>query len=106
MNQALVPQFVKAVPIDLGVGLLQARGQAVGGSGEVDEVEENHRAALPVLHELIPSGFGVPEGLFGHASPDLSAHYIGLDLDELKGALDRFGSFLGTRSPPTSRDRR
>jgi integrase len=35
------------------------------------------------------------QGLFGHASPELSAHYIGLDLDELKVALDRLGSFLG-----------
>jgi len=35
------------------------------------------------------------QGLFGHASPALSAHYIGLDLDELRGALDRFGSFVG-----------
>ena len=35
------------------------------------------------------------QGLFGHASPELSAHYIGLDMDELKTALDRFGSFIG-----------
>lgn len=35
------------------------------------------------------------QGLFGHASPALSAHYIGLDFDELKSALDRFGTHLG-----------
>ena len=35
------------------------------------------------------------QGLFGHASPALSAHYIGLDFDELKSALDRFGAHLG-----------
>ncbi len=35
------------------------------------------------------------QGLFGHASPALSAHYIGLDFDELKSALGRFGSYLG-----------
>lgn len=34
------------------------------------------------------------QGLFGHASPELSAHYIGLDFDELKSALARMGSFL------------
>jgi integrase len=35
------------------------------------------------------------QGLFGHASPSLSAHYIGLDLEELRGALTRFESYLG-----------
>lgn len=35
------------------------------------------------------------QGLFGHASPALSAHYIGLDFDELKSALARFGAHLG-----------
>jgi len=35
------------------------------------------------------------QGLYGHASPELSAHYIGLDVDELKSALDRLGSFIG-----------
>ncbi len=35
------------------------------------------------------------QGLFGHASPALSAHYIGLDLDELRTSLEKFGSFLG-----------
>jgi integrase len=34
------------------------------------------------------------QGLFGHASPALSAHYIGLDFDELKGALSRLGSYI------------
>jgi len=44
------------------------------------------------------------QGLFGHASPALSAHYIGLDMDELRGALDRFGSYLGPleRGPASS----
>jgi integrase len=35
------------------------------------------------------------QGLFGHASPELSAHYIGLDIDSLRAALDRLGTFLG-----------
>ena len=35
------------------------------------------------------------QGLFGHASPALSAHYIGLDFDDLKSALARFGAHLG-----------
>lgn len=34
------------------------------------------------------------QGLFGHTSPALSAHYIGLDFDELKTALARMGSYL------------
>lgn len=34
------------------------------------------------------------QGLFGHASPDLSAHYIGLDFDELRSALTRMGTYL------------
>jgi integrase len=34
------------------------------------------------------------QGLFGHASPALSAHYIGLDFDELKGALAKLGSYI------------
>jgi len=54
------------------------------------------------------------QGLFGHASPELSAHYIGLDIDELKRALDRMGSFIGPlripsggdRNPPTPATRR
>jgi integrase len=40
------------------------------------------------------------QGLFGHASPELSAHYIGLDVDELRSALDRLGSFIGPLGPP------
>ena len=32
--------------------------------------------------------------MFGHASPALSAHYIGLDIDELRSALARMGSYL------------
>ena len=41
------------------------------------------------------------QGLYGHASPELSAHYIGLDVDQLRGALDRMGSFIGPlRAPP------
>ena len=35
------------------------------------------------------------QGLYGHASPTLSSHYIGLDFDELKAALARLDSFLG-----------
>lgn len=35
------------------------------------------------------------QGLFGHASPDLSAHYIGLDFDELRNALARMGTYIG-----------
>ena len=42
------------------------------------------------------------QGLFGHASPALSAHYIGLDFDDLKSALARFGAHLG---PVTSVER-
>lgn len=34
------------------------------------------------------------QGLFGHASPELSAHYIGLDFDELRSALARMGTYL------------
>ena len=34
------------------------------------------------------------QGLFGHTSPALSAHYIGLDFDELKSALARLGSYI------------
>jgi integrase len=34
------------------------------------------------------------QGLFGHTSPALSAHYIGLDFDELRGALARLGSYI------------
>ncbi len=34
------------------------------------------------------------QGLFGHASPALSAHYIGLDFDELRDALDRLGTYI------------
>lgn len=41
------------------------------------------------------------QGLFGHASPELSAHYIGLDMDELKRALNRLGSFIGPLSKPS-----
>ena len=37
------------------------------------------------------------QGLFGHASPALSAHYIGLDFDELRSALARMGTYLGSR---------
>lgn len=40
------------------------------------------------------------QGLFGHASPELSAHYIGLDFDELKSALVRMGSFLHSGRRP------
>jgi integrase len=39
------------------------------------------------------------QGLFGHASPELSAHYIGLDVDSLRAALDRLGTFLGPIGP-------
>ena len=39
------------------------------------------------------------QGLFGHASPELSAHYIGLDFDELRAALTRMGDYLGTTGP-------
>jgi len=39
------------------------------------------------------------QGLFGHASPELSAHYIGLDVDSLRTALDRLGTFLGPIGP-------
>jgi integrase len=39
------------------------------------------------------------QGLFGHASPELSAHYIGLDIDSLRAALDRLGAFLGPIRP-------
>lgn len=48
------------------------------------------------------------QGLYGHASPILSAHYIGLDFDELKRALARFDQFLGTPcpSPGASHQRR
>ena len=35
------------------------------------------------------------QGMFGHASPTLSAHYIGLDYDEIRNALARMGSYLG-----------
>lgn len=35
------------------------------------------------------------QGMFGHASPELSAHYIGLDFDELRSALSRMGTYLG-----------
>jgi integrase len=45
------------------------------------------------------------QGLYGHASPDLSAHYIGLDIDNLRVALDRLGSFLGPVAPPSRRAR-
>jgi integrase len=34
------------------------------------------------------------QGLFGHTSPALSAHYIGIDFDELRGALARLGSYI------------
>lgn len=37
------------------------------------------------------------QGMFGHASPALSAHYIGLDYDEIRNALARMGSYLGLR---------
>jgi integrase len=40
------------------------------------------------------------QGLFGHASPELSAHYIGLDVDSLRTALDRLGTFIGQVRPP------
>ena len=51
------------------------------------------------------------QGMFGHASPALSAHYIGLDYDEIRNALARMGSYLGigrkiwgtTRRVPTVR---
>jgi integrase len=43
------------------------------------------------------------QGLFGHASPALSAHYIGLDLDELKTALERLGSYIDS-GPTVERD--
>ncbi len=35
------------------------------------------------------------QGVFGHASPALSAHYIGLDYDEVRNALARMGTYLG-----------
>lgn len=46
------------------------------------------------------------QGLFGHASPALSAHYIGLDFDDLEGALARLSSYIDsgqvdTTGPPT-----
>jgi integrase len=34
------------------------------------------------------------QGLFGHTSPALSAHYIGLDFDDLEGALVRLASYI------------
>jgi integrase len=34
------------------------------------------------------------QGLFGHASPELSAHYIGLDVDELRSGLDRLATYI------------
>jgi integrase len=43
------------------------------------------------------------QGLYGHTSPALSAHYIGLDFDDLTTALDRLGTFIdvrGARSGP------
>jgi integrase len=44
------------------------------------------------------------QGLFGHASPALSAHYIGLDFDELKRALATLGSYIDSDQgdPPAS----
>ncbi len=36
------------------------------------------------------------QSLYGHTSPALSAHYIGLDFDELKSALERLDQYLGT----------
>jgi len=41
------------------------------------------------------------QGLYGHASPELSAHYIGLDVDELRNALDRLASFIGPLGKPS-----
>lgn len=35
------------------------------------------------------------QGVLGHASPALSAHYIGLDYDEIRSALAHMGSYLG-----------
>ena len=52
------------------------------------------------------------QGLFGHASPALSAHYIGLDFDEMRSALDRLGAYIGSGRivregrPPRSGSRR
>lgn len=37
------------------------------------------------------------QGLFGHASPSLSAHYIGIDFDELRSALSRFDSYIAQK---------
>jgi integrase len=46
------------------------------------------------------------QGLFGHASPALSAHYVGLDFDELKDALTRLGSYIDSgRTDRTGQDR-
>jgi integrase len=40
------------------------------------------------------------QGIYGHASPGLSAHYIGLDLEELRSALGRLDAYLGPVDPP------
>jgi integrase len=40
------------------------------------------------------------QGLFGHTSPALSAHYVGLDFDELRGALARLGSYIDSEPVP------
>lgn len=42
------------------------------------------------------------QGLYGHASPTLSAHYIGLDFDELRKALARFDRYVGPHTPTSS----
>ncbi len=44
------------------------------------------------------------QGLYGHGSPALSAHYIGLDFEELRSALSKLDSVLGPVR--TSRDSR
>ncbi len=64
------------------------------------------RAGIKVSHHDLRRTFGrlanasgmnlvSLQSLYGHTSPALSAHYIGLDFDELKAALVRLDRYLG-----------
>jgi integrase len=77
-------------------GLLQRAAHRAGFPGQGIRVSHHDlRRTFGRLANASGMNLVSLQGLFGHASPELSAHYIGLDVDELRGALDRLGSFIG-----------
>lgn len=84
-------------------GLLQRAARRAGFPGK--GVRVSHHDLRRTFGRLAnASGMNLVslQGLFGHASPELSAHYIGLDVDELRSALIRLGSFIGPLRAPST----